>query len=133
MLSRKKTQIESLAYYIRMLLPFNGLPRPEDKEIDHKRPQQEHIPTSEIEPTYSDSSLDSSSEDDNGQQQKEHARKDILARRGTVSSSTTITDQLPLRRGQRRCAPPRWMQQDDWDFDNQTHVINVNAKELVYN
>ena len=110
-----------------MLLPFNGLPRPEDEEIDHKRSQQEQIPTPEmIEPSYSDSSSDSSSEVDYVSNRRSTPRKDIPTRRGRPLSSTTITDQRPLRRGQ------RWMQQDDWEFNNPPRVINVNAKELVY-
>ena len=54
-----------------MLLPFNGLPRAEDNELDHKRQTKEQAPMPEIiEPTFSDSSSDSSSEDDYGQQQE---------------------------------------------------------------
>ena len=43
-----------------MLLPFNGLPRTEDEDVDHKRQNEEQVPTPEIsEPTYSYSSSDS--------------------------------------------------------------------------
>ena len=53
-----------------MLLPFNWFPKPEDEDLDHLRQNQEQVPTPEtIEPTYSDSSSDSSSEDDYGQPQ----------------------------------------------------------------
>ena len=119
-----------------MLLPFNGLPRPEDEDLDHQRQIQEQVSTPEIiESTYSDSSSDSSSEDDYGQPQEAQLKPKkyiIPARRGKKPSTTTTKDQRPLRRGQRRRAPPRWMQQGDWEFNDRTHVINVNAKELVY-
>ena len=43
-----------------MLLPFNGLPRSEDEELDHKMQQKEQIPTPEmIGQTYSNKSSDS--------------------------------------------------------------------------
>ena len=72
-----------------MLLPFNGLQRPEDENIDHKRPQHKQIPTPVmIEPSYSESSSDSSREDDYGQLRKEQPRKDIPTRRGRAPSST---------------------------------------------
>ena len=119
-----------------MLLPFNGLPRPEDEDLDHQRQIQEQVSTPEIiESTYSDSSSDSSSEDDYGQPKEAQLKPKkyiIPARRGKKPSTTTTKDQRPLRRGQRRRAPPRWMQQGDWEFNNRPHVINVNAKELVY-
>ena len=119
-----------------MLLPFNGLPRPEDEDLDHQRQIQEQVSTPEIiESTYSDSSSDSSSEDDYGQPQEAQLKPKkyiIPARRGKKPSTTTTKDQRPLRRGQRRRAPPRWMQQGDWEFNNRPHVINVNAKEMVY-
>ena len=36
-----------------MLLPFNGLPRTEDEDVDHKRQNEKQVPTPEIsEPTY---------------------------------------------------------------------------------
>ena len=105
-----------------MLLLFYGLPKPEEEELDHNRQQKEQIPTPEvIEPTYSDSSSDSSSEDDYGQhQEKQHKSKKYIipARRGKAPSTTTMTDQKPLRPGQRRRAPPKWMQQDAWEFNN---------------
>ena len=89
-----------------MLLQFKGLPRPEDEEIDYQRPQQEQIPTPEmIESTCSDRSSDNASEDDYGQQWKKQP-----TRRGRAPSSITITDQRPIRRVQRRRAPPRWTQ-----------------------
>ena len=31
-----------------MLLPFNGLLRPEKQKIDNKRPQQKHLPTPKL-------------------------------------------------------------------------------------
>ena len=115
-----------------MLLPFNGLPRSEEKDLDHQRQNQEQVPTPGIiESTYSDSS----SEDDYGQPQEAQLRPKkyiIPPRRGRETSTTTTKNQRPLRRGQRRRAPPRWMQQDDWEFNNRPHVINVKAKELVY-
>ena len=118
-----------------MLLLFNGLPRPQDEDLDHQRQNQEQVQTPEInEPIYSDHSSDSSSEDDYGQPQEAQPKPKkyiIPARRGKTPSTTTTKDQRPRRRGQRRRAPPRWMQQDDWEL-TPPHVINMNAKELVY-
>ena len=128
--------VKASLVYRNMLLPFNGLPRAEDEELNHKRQNQEQVPMPEIiEPTFSDSSSDSSSEDIYGQQLEEQIKPRtyiIPARRGNAPSSNTRTDQRPLRRGQRRRAPPRWLQQDDWELNNWPHVINVSAKELVY-